>query len=172
MDVCDDKGEAWFYLETRDGYFNNEMFIKQVDSALDMFERKYPQVTGIFLFDNTRKYPLNSLNVANMNVYPGDWPDTAYGTTCWNSQRMKCVLQERGVDAKCMNAEKMRLKLNEFTDFAASTLFLRSQFIVEDISACICQNTFVNWIWQKGIGAMQRKSHINMLMEPLLNWKK
>ena len=72
--LCDDKGEAWLYLETCDRYFNNEMFIKQVDSALDIFERKFPQVTGIFLFDNApshREYPPNGLNAASMNVYPG-----------------------------------------------------------------------------------------------------
>ena len=30
-----------------DGYFNNEMFIEQVDSALQIFGRKFPRVIGI-----------------------------------------------------------------------------------------------------------------------------
>ena len=94
--VRDDKGEARLYLETQhDGYFNNEMFIKQVDSALDVFKCKFPHVTAIFLFDNApchRKYLPNGLNAASMNVYPRgqttsnegyslEWRDTTYGTS-------------------------------------------------------------------------------------------
>ena len=80
----------------RDEYFNNEMFIKQVESALEIFDRKFPGSTGLFLFDNaTQRMVL---------------PDgTAKG--------MKLVLQERGIDVKGMNAKKMRQKLNEFPDF-------------------------------------------------------
>ena len=129
----DDKGEARLYLETqRDGYFNNEMFIEQVDSALQIFGRKFPQVTGIFLFDNApshKKYPSDGLNAATMNVYPGG-KQPVMRDTIWNGETqqmvqhdgtpkgMKLVLQERGVDVKGMNADKMRQKLNEFPDFA------------------------------------------------------
>jgi hypothetical protein len=64
---------ARLLLETqKDGYFKSEIF--QVDRALDVFERRFPSVTGIFLFDNAprhRKYSPDGLNLANMNVYPG-----------------------------------------------------------------------------------------------------
>ena len=47
---------------------------KQIDTVLDVFEHRFPSVTGIFLFDNApshQKYPPDGLNPANMNVYPG-----------------------------------------------------------------------------------------------------
>ena len=45
--------KACLCLETqKDGYFNSDMFLKQVDSALDMFDHRFPGITGIFLFDN------------------------------------------------------------------------------------------------------------------------
>ena len=68
----DDKEAARLYLEThKEGYFNNDMFVDQVKRALDIFDRKFPGITGIFLFDNApshRKYPADGLNVASMNV--------------------------------------------------------------------------------------------------------
>ena len=128
----DDKGEARLYLETqRDGYFNNEMFIKQVEGALQTFKHKFPGVTGLFLFDNApshKKYPPDGLNAASMNVYSGG-KQPIMRDTVWNGETqrmvlpdgtakgMKLVLQERGIDVKGMNAEKMRQKFNEFTDF-------------------------------------------------------
>ena len=61
----DENGSARLYLETnKEGYFNNDMFIVQVKSAIDIFDRKFPGVTGIFLFDNApchKKYPPDGL---------------------------------------------------------------------------------------------------------------
>ena len=70
----DENGSARLFLETNKGYFNNDMFIVQVKSAIDIFNRKFPGITGIFLFDNApchKKYPPDGLNVAHINVYPG-----------------------------------------------------------------------------------------------------
>ena len=71
----DDKEAARLYLETqKEGYFNNDMFIAQVKRAITIFERKFPDITGIFLFDNApshKKFDDNALNASNMNVYPG-----------------------------------------------------------------------------------------------------
>ena len=47
------------------------MFLKQVDCAVDVFDQRFPGVTGIFLFDNAprhRKFPPDGLNPG---VYPG-----------------------------------------------------------------------------------------------------
>ena len=47
----DDVGAARLYLETqKDRYFNNDMFVDQVKRAIDMFDRRFPGITGIFLF--------------------------------------------------------------------------------------------------------------------------
>ena len=45
----DENDSARLYLENnKDGYFNNDKFIKQVTCVIDIFERKFPHTTGIF----------------------------------------------------------------------------------------------------------------------------
>ena len=129
----DDEEGARLYLETqKEGYFNNVMFIAQVKRAIKIFEKKFPGITGIFLFDNApshKKFADNALNASNMNVYPGGkQPALRDGLWEGNVQKMflpdgtpkgmKMVLQERGVDVKGMNAEKMREKLNTYSEFS------------------------------------------------------
>ena len=66
-----DNEEARLYLETQEGYFNNEM---QVQRAIDILEQQFTGITGIFLFDNVpshKKFPNDALNATSMNVYPG-----------------------------------------------------------------------------------------------------
>ena len=51
------------------------MFLQQVDTAVRVFECRFPDVTYIFLFDNApslRKYLPDGLNPTNMNVHPGE----------------------------------------------------------------------------------------------------
>ena len=51
--LCHEEKAARLYLETqKDGYFYSNMFLKQVDYVVDVFEQRFPSVTGIFLFDN------------------------------------------------------------------------------------------------------------------------
>lgn len=84
--------EARLLLETqKDGYFNNEMFLVQVEKAIDIFEKKYPHARGIFMFDNApshRKYPEDGLNVDRMNVGPGGKQAVMRDTT-WNGEIQK-----------------------------------------------------------------------------------
>ena len=45
--------EARLLLETNtDGYFNNDLLLKQVDKAITVFEDKYPHAQLLFLFDS------------------------------------------------------------------------------------------------------------------------
>ncbi len=71
----DEGGEARLLLETHsEGYFNNDKFLEQVDMALDIFDRRYPQYKGIFMFDNApchKKVADDALCVEHMNVNPG-----------------------------------------------------------------------------------------------------
>lgn len=117
----DDQGEARLLLETqKDGYYNSVMFTAQVDKAIDVFERVFPNATGIFMFDNApshKKYPSDGLNAADMNVHPGGKQPIMRDTT-WNGTHqsmvlsdgqpkgMKLVLQERGINTKGLNAAK------------------------------------------------------------------
>ena len=49
----DDKSKARLLLETqKDSYFNSDMFLAEVDTAIDIFSRKFPDKIGIFVFDN------------------------------------------------------------------------------------------------------------------------
>ena len=115
----------------RDGYFSNEKFIVQVDKAINIFERKYPGVQGIFLFDNApshRKFADDALNVNSMNVGPGG-KQSRPRDTVWQgkTQRlilpdgqpkgMKIVLEERGVDTTGWYAKQMREELASHDDF-------------------------------------------------------
>ena len=84
--------EARVLLEMqKDGYFNNKMFLVQVEKAIDIFEKKYPHTRGIFMFDNApshRKYLEGGLSVDRMNVGPGGKQAVMQDTT-WNGEIQK-----------------------------------------------------------------------------------
>jgi hypothetical protein len=43
--------------KNRDGYFNGEYLLQQVENAIDIFEAKTNRfATGLFLFDNAPSY--------------------------------------------------------------------------------------------------------------------
>lgn len=127
--------EACVLLETQtEGYFNNDNFLEQVKVAIDIFEAKYPDARGIFMFDNAtchRKVSDDALNAEKMNVKPGGKQVIMHDTE-WNGQvqkmmlpdgtpkGMKLVLQEREIDVTCMNAARMReVLLAKHPDFAS-----------------------------------------------------
>lgn len=100
----------------------------QVQRAITIFERKYPEAQGIFIFDNApshMKKPEDALNTERMNVRDGG-KQPFMRDTIWNgaTQRMvtddglqkglKTVLEEREVDTRGMNATKMRQQLMQF----------------------------------------------------------
>lgn len=66
---------ARLLLETStDGYFENGMLLKQVDTAIDIFESNYHDAQGLFTFDNApshKKCSNDCLNDHKMNMRPG-----------------------------------------------------------------------------------------------------
>ena len=49
--------EARLYLEHQsEGYFTNDLFVDQVSRAVDIFDEKYPEAVGMFIFDNDSEY--------------------------------------------------------------------------------------------------------------------
>ena len=130
--LCHNQKEARLLLETqKDGYFNNEMFLEQVDKAVDVFEEKYPHAQALFMFDNAPshcKCPDDALNADHMNVFPGG-KQPVMRDSIWNGKvqkmvlpdgrpkGMRLVLQERGVDTKGMNADKLKTTIASFPDF-------------------------------------------------------
>ena len=54
--VRDEVQEARLSLETqKEGYFNNDHLLEQVEYTINIFEWVHPQAKGLFLFDNARK---------------------------------------------------------------------------------------------------------------------
>lgn len=121
-----------------EGYFTNDMLLVQVNDTIDIFEMKYPETQGMFIFDNApshMKKPEDALNPEKMNVSDGgkqpfvqdtEWNGMPQPMTLENGEQkgMKRVLQERGVDTHGMNADKMRERLKEFADFNDKTTLL------------------------------------------------
>ena len=93
----DDRNEARLLLETqKDGYFNSDMFLAQVDTAIDIFSRKFPDKIGIFMFDNApshRKFPKDGLNATTMNVKPGG-KQPVMRDTVWDGKVQKMSLPD------------------------------------------------------------------------------
>lgn len=105
-----------------EGYFDNNMLIRQVNKAVTIFERKYPAAQGMFIFDHApshMKRPDDDLNAEKMNVRDGG-KQPFMRETVWNGEvqrmvteegiqkGMRTVLDERGIDVHGLNAEKMR----------------------------------------------------------------
>ncbi len=116
---------------SRDGYFNSDGFLTQVEKAVSIFEKKYPDAQGLFLFDNAPshcKYAPDALNATHMNVNPGGKQPKLCDTT-WNGQiqhlclpdgtpkGMKMVLEERGINTRRITAPGMRKLLSDMKDF-------------------------------------------------------
>lgn len=134
----DKDGEARLLLETqKDGYFNNEHLLEQVEETINIFERVHPQARGLFLFDNApshKKLADDALNVDRMNVHPGGMQPAMRNTT-WNGEiqtlvfddgtpkGMKRTLEERGVETKGMRAAEMREMLKQYEDFQGAKHF-------------------------------------------------
>ena len=137
-----DGDEARVLLETKtDGYFDNTKFLEQVDHAIDVFEKKFPEAQALFLFDNAlshRKCSEDSLSAECMNVRPGGkqpmMRDTIFNGKIQKMvlpdgrpKGMKIILQERGVDTSGMNAEKMKEIMEEFEDFKNKTTLVEEK---------------------------------------------
>ena len=110
------------------GYFTNEMLISQVHDAIDIFESKYPEAQGMWIFDNApshMKKPEDALNPDHMNVKDSGkqpfvmdtwWDGEVQKMTLDDGRQkgMRTVLEERGVNTYGMNAEKLRKELKLF----------------------------------------------------------
>lgn len=83
MDTCVTSSTMHFFWNTR--YLESNTFLKQVDKAIDIFQRKYPNHI-IFMFDNApchKNTADDALNVEHMNVKPGG-KQPRMRDTVWN----------------------------------------------------------------------------------------
>ena len=115
----------------KDGYFDNDEFVNQVFKAVDIFNAKYPNAQGLFIFDNAPSHcnlPNDALNVSKMNVGSGGRQPVTRNTYFHGKQQMmtllngqpkgmRMVLEERGIRTNGINASRMREELLKFDDF-------------------------------------------------------
>ena len=122
------------YGESGEGYWTNERFMKQMDEAVKLAEKKYPKNEGyrhVWIFDQSSCHAAkadDALDVSKMNVKPGG-KQTAMRDTVWHGRiqkmtfnigvpkGMKLILEERRVNTRGMNADQMRQVLGEMDDF-------------------------------------------------------
>lgn len=144
--------EARLYLEHQsEGYFTNDLFVDQVCKAMNIFERKYPGVIGLFIFDNAPshcKKPDNCLNPEKMNISNGgkqpfmrdtEWNGEVQKMTLENGAQkgMRTVLEERGVNTAKMKANEMREELKKFDDFSSDGVPIVEEVILERGHMCL-----------------------------------
>ena len=125
---CDGEKARLLLEHQTDGHFTNDMLLEQVEQAINIFDEKYPEAQGLFIFDHApshMKKPEDALNAERMNVKDGG-KQPYMRDTIWNGhvQRMvtpkgiqkgmKTVLQERGVDTDGLNAAKLRALLLQY----------------------------------------------------------
>lgn len=94
-----DDEKAHLMLETQsEGYFNNDMLLKQVDQAITIFEDKYPEAQGMFIFNHSpshMKAPDDALKVEKMNVRDGG-KQPFMRDTMWDG-RVQIMVTPQGV---------------------------------------------------------------------------
>ena len=81
---------------------------------------------------------------------------------------MKIVLEERGVETKGMNDDKMREVLNTFQDFKNKKT-LKRRWNQGDTCAYFSLNFIVSLMLLNGYGVMQKNTRVLMPMELLQN---
>ena len=120
---------------------STDKFLAQVDTAVDIFEEKFPHAQALFLFDNAPihcKSSDDALCAKHMNVRPGGKQPIMRETVFdgkvqqmvlpdGRPKGLKMVLQERRVDTKGINAEKMRETLSKYPDFANSKTIVQEK---------------------------------------------
>lgn len=131
--------EAREYLEHQtQGYWTNDLVIKQALKAIDIFEAKYPNAVALFIYDNApshTKKPDDALNADRMNVNPGG-KQPKMRSTMFNGEvqqmtladgrpkGMRLVLEERGVNLDGKKAKNMVEILKTYDDFKTSKAIL------------------------------------------------
>ena len=121
------------YGSQSEGYWNCEKFLIQVETAVQIAEKKYPtqNFTLVFIFDQSSghtAYPEDALNAHRMNVSDGGkqpkrrdtvWNGRAPSMTTASGQPkgLRTVLEERNVNTAGMNKADMVKVLADMHDF-------------------------------------------------------
>ena len=121
------------YGGDKEGYWNSEKFMKNVEDAARIVKWKYPadKCDVVFVFDQSschRAFADNALNVKVMNVKPGG-AQPCMRDTIWAGRvqklvdskgvpkGMKKILKERGIRTSTLVADDMRTILSCHDDF-------------------------------------------------------
>ena len=140
--------ETLDYGEAKEGYWTSERFMTQIEEAVKIAEVKYPRESGrkvVWIFDHSSCHaamPVDALDASKMNVNPGgkqrdmrdgfwDGKDQKMNYALGVAKGTRIVLEERGIDTRNMNAEKMRKVLGSHPDFKNEKSRIE-RFLVEE----------------------------------------
>ena len=121
------------YGKTRDGYWNSELFMEQMHTAVKVAEAKYPPraFKHIWIFDHSCGYTAfasDALVASRLNRKPGGKQPTVHDTV-WAGKPQKLVLddgrpkgaamilEERGINTASLKLEQMIVILSQHDDF-------------------------------------------------------
>lgn len=122
------------YGEAKEGYWTSQRFLAQMKEAIEIANFKYPKEDGwrvVWIFDHSSCHaamPDDALDVGKMNVNPGG-KQRVMCDGWWGGKPQKMnyslgvpkglrvVLDERGVNTRGLNADRMREILKEHPDF-------------------------------------------------------
>lgn len=114
--------------KNKEGFFDNDQFIKQVMSAMSIHDFLFPNVQAVFLFDHSGchfKFAEDALIAERMNVGP-DGSQPCIRDTTWAGKKqvigrrgLREVLIERGLYDDKMTRKDMVEALSKCPDFAS-----------------------------------------------------
>ena len=121
------------YGKNRDGYWNNELFVEQMEMAVKVAEAKYPAraFKHVWIFDHScghTAFAPDALVASRLNRKPGGKQPVMHDTV-WAGKPQKLVLddgtpkgaamilEERGIYTKTLKLEDLIVILSQHDDF-------------------------------------------------------
>ena len=125
--------EIFEYGKNKEGYWNNDLFLEQMQVAIRVAEAKYPPrvFSHVWVFDHScghTAYAPDALVASRVNKKPGG-KQPAMRDTVWAGKPQKLnmddgtpkgaamILEERGINTASLKLEDMRIILNCHDDF-------------------------------------------------------
>ena len=171
------------YGAEKEGYWNSERFMKNMEDAVKIAEFKYPphRNTIVFIFDQSschKAYAEDALNASCMNMRPGG-KQPCMRNTIWSGRvqkmvndegilkGMKAILEERGINTSRMKADDMRTVLSFHDDFVNEKTIVE-HFITDKSHTCLflpkfhCELNPIERVW--GQAKVYSRAHTNFTL--------
>ena len=160
------------YGKAKEGYWNNVLFMEQMDTAAKTAEAKYPPrvYKHVWILDHSCRhtaYAPDALVVPRLNKKPGG-KQPAMRDTTWAGKPQKLVmedgtpkgagmiLEERGINTGTLKLEDMRVILSCHDDFKNEKSALHRKLEAKGTLFCSCPSFIVNSMESSEYGGMRR----------------